>query len=324
MSDTTLHKIAAALGLSISTVSRALKSHPDISVQTRKKVLSAAAKLNYSPNPNTVYNAIRSSHFIALFIPVTPSKYFQDFLHAANQFAENADYSIVVLPLTNNTVSTTAQIKFCKQNKIHGIIICQDPIQPSNPKFKKIKELGVPVIVVGGTLPNAGLHYFKQDIEAVANLVAQKIVEKNKRQILAIFDAVPSHRTELILNAFIDKVSVIEKNISVEYAASTTEAFTLCTLAVQQKKYDAIFCMNDALLLGAWQALQASGHTLDVFGISETDLPSLLPATISYAQYSGRTAAKETVELLLGVMQTKIPATEKTLPISWHQSSASN
>lgn len=37
MSDTTLHKIAAAVGLSISTVSRALKGHPDISVQTRKK-----------------------------------------------------------------------------------------------------------------------------------------------------------------------------------------------------------------------------------------------------------------------------------------------
>jgi len=63
MSDTTLHKIATTLGLSISTVSRALKGHPDISVQTRKKVLAAAAKLNYSPNPNTVYNAIRSSAF---------------------------------------------------------------------------------------------------------------------------------------------------------------------------------------------------------------------------------------------------------------------
>jgi len=242
MSDTTLHKIAAAVGLSISTVSRALKSHPDISVQTRKKVLSAAAKLNYSPNPNTVYNAIRSSHFIALFIPVTPSKYFQDFLHTANQLAENADYSILVLPLTNNTVSTTAQIKFCKQNKVHGIIICQDPLQPPNPKFKKIKELGIPVIVVGGNLPSTGLHYFKEDIEAVANLVAKKIVEKNKRHILAIFDATPSNRTELILNAFIDKVSALEKNISVEYAANSAEAFSLCTLALVQKKHDAIFC----------------------------------------------------------------------------------
>jgi len=322
MSDTTLHKIAAAVGLSISTVSRALKGHPDISVQTRKKVLSAAAKLNYSPNPNTVYNAIRSSHFIALFIPVTPSKYFQDFLHIANQLAENADYSLLVLPLTNNTVSTTAQIKFCKQNKVHGIIICQDPLRPSNPKFKKIKELGVPVVVVGGTLPSSGVHFFKEDIEAVANFVGQKIVEKNKRHILAIFDANPSQRTEFILNAFIDKVSALENNISVEYAVNTTEAYTRCKLAVQQNKYDAIFCMNDALILGAWQALQATASSMDLFGISETDLPSLLTPSVSYAHYSGAQLAQETMQLLLGVMRTKTPATEKTLAISWHQSRA--
>ncbi len=322
MSDTTLHKIAAAVGLSISTVSRALKGHPDISVQTRKKVLAAAATLNYSPNPNTVYNAIRSSHFIALFIPVTPSRYFQDFLKAANQLAENADYSLLVLPLTNNTVSTTAQIKFCKQNKVHGIIICQDPLQPSNPKFKKIKELGVPVIVVGGAAPSSGVHYFKEDMEAVANLVAQKIIEKNKRHILAIFDATPSQRTELILNAFIDTVSAHENNIGVEYAANTTEAYTLCKVAVDQKKYDAVFCMNDALLLGAWQALQTTEHTVDIFGLSETDLPSLLTPTISYAHYSGAQVAKETLQLLLAVMRTKTPASEKPLPISWEQSKA--
>lgn len=322
MSDTTLHKIAAAVGLSISTVSRALKGHPDISVQTRKKVLAAAATLNYSPNPNTVYNAIRSSHFIALFIPVTPSRYFQDFLKAANQLAENADYSLLVLPLTNNTVSTTAQIKFCKQNKVHGIIICQDPLQPSNPKFKKIKELGVPVIVVGGAAPSSGVHYFKEDMEAVANLVAQKIIEKNKRHILAIFDATPSQRTELILNAFIDTVSAHENNIGVEYAANTTEAYTLCKVAVDQKKYDAVFCMNDALLLGAWQALQTTEHTVDIFGLSETDLPSLLTPTISYAHYSGAQVAKETLQLLLAVMRTKTPASEKLLPISWEQSKA--
>jgi LacI family transcriptional regulator len=236
--------------------------------------------------------------------------------------AENADYSLLVLPLTNNTVSTTAQIKFCKQNKVHGIIICQDPSQPSNPKFKKIKELGVPIVVVGGTVPSTGVHHFKEDMEAVANLVAQKMIEKNKRHILAIFDATPSQSTELILNAFIDTVSAHENNIGVEYAANTTEAYTLCKLALAQKKYDAIFCMNDTLLLGAWQALQATEHAVDIFGLSETDLPSLLTPTISYAHYSGTQVAKDTLQLLLAVMRTKTPASEKLLSISWEQSKA--
>jgi LacI family transcriptional regulator len=321
MSDTTLHKIAIALGLSISTVSRALKGHPDISVQTRKKVLTAAAKLNYSPNPNTVYNAVRSSHFIALFIPVFSSTYFQEFMHAANQLAENADYSLLVLPLTNNTVSTTAQIKFCKQNKVHGIVICQDPTQPSNPKFKKIKELGVPVIVVNGILPSTGIHYFKEDIEAMASMVASKIIENNKQHIVAIFDEAPSIRTEQILNAFIDKVAALEKNVAVVYAASTEEAKKLCTVTVKEGKYDAIFCMNDALLIGAWQALEANSIKVPIFGISDGGgLPTILPPSISYAHYSGAHSAKETLQLLLSVMNEKIPTTEKTQPIFWQKS----
>jgi LacI family transcriptional regulator len=323
MSDTTLHKIAAALGLSISTVSRALKGHPDISVQTRKKVLTAAAKLNYSPNPNSVYNAVRSSHFIALFIPVTPSTYFQEFMHTANQLAEDADYSILVLPLTNNTVSTTAQIKFCKQNKVHGIIICQDPFQPSNPKFKKIKELGVPVIVVNGAVPSTGVHYFKEDIETMASMVASKIIEHKKSHILAVFDEAPSVRNEQILNAFIDKVAALEKNVAVVYTGSTPEAKTICTTAVAEGKYDAIFCMNDALLIGAWQALEASRNKIPLFGMSDGGgLPAILPQTVSYAHYSGIESAKETLQLILRVMQEKIPATEKPLSILWHQSKA--
>jgi len=321
MSDTTLHKIAAALGLSISTVSRALKGHPDISVQTKKKVLTAASKLNYSPNPNTVYNAVRSSHFIALFIPVTAATYFAEFIHTANQLAENADYSILVLPLTNNTVSTTAQIKFCKQNKVHGIIICQDPLQPSNPKFKKIKELGVPVIVVNGTVPSTGIHYFKEDIETMASMVARKMIEQKKQQILAIFDEVPSVKTEQILNAFIDKVAALEKNVAVVYAASTQDAKNICAAVIQEEKYDAIFCMNDALLIGAWQALEASTKKIPLFGISEGGgLPAILPQTISYAHHSGIASAKQTVQLLLRVMQEKTPPTENTLTILWHQS----
>jgi LacI family transcriptional regulator len=253
---------------------------------------------------------------------VTPSNYFQDFLHRANQLAENADYSLLVLPLTNNTVSTTAQIKFCKQNKVHGIIICQDPRQAPNPKFKKIKELGIPVIVVGGSLPSTGLHYFKEDIEPVATLVAQKIVAKNKMQILAVFDESTAQRTELILNAFIDKIAALEKNISVEYASSTLEAFSLCKTAILQKKYDAIFCMNDAMLLGAWQALQSTQSNIDLFGISETGIPSLLPPTISYAYYSGDAAASETMGLMFRIMQEKTPATENSRSISWQESKA--
>jgi DNA-binding LacI/PurR family transcriptional regulator len=108
----------------------------------------------------------------------------------------------------------------------------------------------------------------------------------------------------------------------VEYAASTSEAFSLCKRAIAQNKYDAIFCMNDALILGAWQALQATPSPIDLFGMSETGMPSLLPPTISYAYYSGEAAATETIGLMLKIMREKTPATENSRSISWQERKA--
>ena len=79
--------------------------------------------------------------------------------------------------------------------------------------------------------------------------------------------------------------------------------------------------MNDALLIGSWQALEASTKKIPLFGISEGGgLPAILPQTISYAHHSGIASAKQTVQLLLRVMQEKTPPTENTLTILWHQS----
>jgi DNA-binding LacI/PurR family transcriptional regulator len=80
--------------------------------------------------------------------------------------------------------------------------------------------------------------------------------------------------------------------------------------------------MNDTLLLGAWQALQASQHNISLFGMSETGMPGLLPPTISYAYYSGQAAATETMQLLFRIMQEKTPATENIRSISWQESKA--
>ena len=50
MQKSTLKKLSQSLGISISTVSRALKDHPDISVATKKKVQDLAAAMEYEPN----------------------------------------------------------------------------------------------------------------------------------------------------------------------------------------------------------------------------------------------------------------------------------
>ncbi|MEP5935675.1 MAG: LacI family DNA-binding transcriptional regulator, partial [Winogradskyella arenosi] len=65
----TLKEIATKLGLSISTVSRALNDHPDISAPTRKRVKDLAAELNYIPNIFAKGFRTHKTNIIGVIVP---------------------------------------------------------------------------------------------------------------------------------------------------------------------------------------------------------------------------------------------------------------
>jgi LacI family transcriptional regulator len=69
MRHTTINDLAARLGLSPSTVSRALRDHPDISSNTKERVLAMAAETNYQPNLIAQSLQNRRSNNIGVIVP---------------------------------------------------------------------------------------------------------------------------------------------------------------------------------------------------------------------------------------------------------------
>lgn len=80
MKETTLKEIADILGISITTVSKALKNYPDVSEKTRKAVLTLAQDLHYTPNSFAVNLRTRESKTIGLIIPEVVHHFFQELL----------------------------------------------------------------------------------------------------------------------------------------------------------------------------------------------------------------------------------------------------
>ncbi len=76
MRETTLKQIAETLGISITTVSKALKNYPDVSASTKKAVVELAEKLNYTPNTFAVNLRTRESKTIGLIIPEVVHHFF--------------------------------------------------------------------------------------------------------------------------------------------------------------------------------------------------------------------------------------------------------
>jgi len=103
MESTTLKDIANALGLSVPTVSKALKDYPDVSQKTKILVKDLAKTLNYQPNAFAVSLRKRESKTIGVIIPETVHHFFSSVLKGIIQKAEEKGYLVIIYSQMNLT-----------------------------------------------------------------------------------------------------------------------------------------------------------------------------------------------------------------------------
>src|SRR5882762_2399660 len=92
----TIKDIAKILGLSKSTVSRALSEHSDVNQLTRKKILEVAQKLNYQPNTIALNLKQQRTNTIGVIIPETVNRFFAKAIGGIQRVANMAGYNVVI------------------------------------------------------------------------------------------------------------------------------------------------------------------------------------------------------------------------------------
>ena len=83
----TIKDIAKAIGVSVSTVSRALQDKPEISDETKTLVRETASKMNYRPNTMAVALKTRKSYSIGVVVPQIVSLFYASVVHGIEQVA---------------------------------------------------------------------------------------------------------------------------------------------------------------------------------------------------------------------------------------------
>jgi len=92
----TIKDIAKTLGVSISTVSRALKDHPDISESTRNLIKNFAQEINYRPNVLALSLRRQKSNTIGLIIPEIVHHFFSSVISGMEDLSYREGYNIII------------------------------------------------------------------------------------------------------------------------------------------------------------------------------------------------------------------------------------
>lgn len=310
MENVTLKKIAEVLGLSISTVSRALKDHPDISQQTKLKVRELSNTLDYEPNANAINLRTRNNNIFGLMIPTANNSFYNSFLSALEFESRQKGYSLIIMQSSDDPEIEKNILKLFRQNRVAGVFACITPNTKELEAYKKMNDLSIPVVFYD-KVPDMDSYRVSVDDESAAWTAIQELLNAGKKNILAIFGNKNMSITKNRMRAFND---VLLKNRGVacrfEHANNSEEATQIALRHFQaDERPDAVFCMSDEILIGTMKAVQESTISypdqIGIITISDGMIPNFYYPNITYVQTSGHKLGKKAFECMLARINEK-------------------
>ncbi len=118
-----IKKLAAALNLSTSTVSRAFRDNSDINKETKERILAMAQEMNYQPNHYASNLREQRSKTIAVIVPELANNYFSQVIHGIEKIAREKDYQILIYVTDDEYEKEVAFIKSLQNGRVEGIIM---------------------------------------------------------------------------------------------------------------------------------------------------------------------------------------------------------
>jgi LacI family transcriptional regulator len=182
----TLKTIAAATGLAIATVSRALKDAPDIGEETKKRVRETAAQLGYRPNRAGVRLRTGKTNVIALVLSTESDimNHTSRLIYAIANALRGTAYHLVVMPFFPDQDPLDPIRYIVETESADGIILNQT--KEDDPRVRYLHDHGFPFAAHGRTAMGIDHPYFDFDNEAFSRLAVRTLAERGRKRLFLV------------------------------------------------------------------------------------------------------------------------------------------
>lgn len=142
----TIKDIAKILGIAPSTVSRALKNHPDISSHTKKLVNELAAKLHYQPNSIAVSLRGQKTYTVGVIVPELVHYFFSTVISGIETVALEAGYNVLVCSSNASYHREVSVAKDLLNRRVDGLLICVAKNSQDSLHLLEYQKRGIPLV----------------------------------------------------------------------------------------------------------------------------------------------------------------------------------
>jgi LacI family transcriptional regulator len=305
---TSLKDLAAKLGVSIATVSRALRNSHEVSDEMRKRVQDLAKEMNYRPNPFAQSLRKEAPHIIGVVVPNLVTHYYSAVLDGIEDYARSYKYTVISSNShEDHNLEETAIDNFINMH-VEGIIAClaQDTTDYSH--FKEIHDMGIPLVFFARTCLPELFSQVVADGDVAAQKATQHLIDTGSRRIA--FIGGPNHldmvkrRKHGYLQALRENHIPIDRElvkcgvISHEFANQSVDE-----LLNMDNPPDAILAFNDIITFAAFERIK--GHGLNIpkdvalIGFTDGDTAKFVTPKLTVVSDQAREQGKEACKLLM-------------------------
>ena len=320
---TSLKDLASELGVSIATVSRALRSSPEIGRDMQQRVKDLAKKLNYRPNPFAQSLRKEAPKVIGVVVPNLVTHYYAAVLDGIEDEARREGYSVISANSHERFEDEAHAIENFIGLHVEGIIACLSQNTTDYSHFKLLQEMGIPLVFFGRTCMTDTFSSVTANGDEAAQQATQHLIDTGSKRIA--FLGGPNHldmvkrRKHGYLEALRENRIPVDRDLvvcdKIDYEVALHQAEKLLN---REDRPDAILAFNDIITFAAFTAIKNSGLRIpeDVALIGFTDdvhaayVTPRMSAIVDQSHKMGVTAC----QLLLKAIQGDAKVYKKIVP----------
>lgn len=312
----TILDIAKMANVSRSTVSRVINNSGYVSEEVRDRVLKVIKETGYAPSQQAKALRTKETKVIGVILPRISTETSSKIVMGLDDVLSKEGYQVL---LTNTNLQVEKEIEFLKllvNRQVDGIVLIATNVLPE--LLKEIKNLPVPFVAIGQSVPGASSVYF--DDYHAAKFLTECVIKKGKRNIAYI--GVPDTDQAvgvLRKKGYLDALK--ENNIEIhadwiEIGDFHPESSYECMKKIIEKTGpvpEAVFVATDRMAVGALTLLKDKNiqvpDEMSIVSIGASDLSKYVTPKLTTIEYEHKKAGQVAADLLL----QKIKGEEKEI-----------
>ncbi len=309
--------IARDLGVSVITISKVLRNHPDVGDATRERVLARVKELDYRPNLAARSLVTGRTYLVGLVVPDLLHPFFAEIAKALSGVLRKSGYYLIVSSSDEDPELEEQEINQLLARRLDTLIIasCRSTVD----LFFRIEKQNTPYVLIDRSLPGLSANFVGVNDEAVGILATKHLIEIGCKRIAHIRGPETSpgiRRLEGYKRALAqaglktsDDYVISERMGDIETAQRGAEA--MGQLLSLKPRPDGVFCFNDPMAMGAMNYAVDQGLRLPediaVIGCGNLHYDDTLRVPLSSIDQHSRQIGEEAARIALNILSSKIP-----------------